>query len=76
MLSWPSSGPIVRSSRNVSSAGSAPARSSTASSVDSSTVNRPVMIPDPPGMWLWITGAEMTSSSSTIAKGEPMFSAV
>ncbi len=33
MLSWPSSGPMVRSSRKVSSAGSAPARSRTASSV-------------------------------------------
>ena len=36
----------------------------------------PVMIPDPPAMWDWMTGAEMTSSSSTMAKGEPMFSAV
>ncbi len=76
MLSCPSSGPIVRSSRKVSSAGSAPARSSTARSVDSSTEKLPVMMPDPPGMWLWITGAEITSSSRTIAKGEPMFSAV
>ncbi len=76
MLSCPSSGPTVRSSRKVSSAGSAPARSSTARLVDSSTEKLPVMMPDPPGMWLWITGAEITSSSSTMAKGEPMFSAV
>jgi hypothetical protein len=39
-------------------------------------VNRPVMMPEPPGMWLWITGAEITSSSSTMAKGLPMFCAV
>ncbi len=46
----PARGPMVRSSRKVSSAGSAPARSSTASLVDSSTVKLPVMMPEPPGM--------------------------
>jgi len=76
MLSAPSSGPMVRSSRNSRPAGSAPARSSTASCVLSSTVKLPVMMPEPPGMWLWITGALMTSLSRTIAKGLPMFSAV
>ena len=34
------------------------------------------MIPDPPEMCAWITGAEITSLSSTMAKGLPMFSAV
>ena len=76
MLSCPSSGPMVRSSRNSSPAGKAPARSSTARLVDSSTEKLPVMMPDPPGMWLWITGALITSSSSTMAKGLPIFSAV
>ena len=74
--SAPSSGPMVRSSRKVISAGSAPARRSTASWVLSSTVKLPVMIPDPPAMWLWITGAEITSPSSTIAKGSPIWAAV
>ena len=58
------------------SAGSAPARSRIASRVDSSGVKLPVMMPDPPEMCAWITGAEITSSSSTIANGLPMFSAV
>ena len=70
------SGPTVRSSRKVIPSGSAPARNSTARLVDSSTVKLPVMMPEPPGIWLWITGALITSSSSTMAKGEPMFSAV
>ena len=74
--SAPSSGPMVRSSRKVISAGSAPARSNTASCVLSSTVKLPVMIPDPPAMWLWITGAEITWLSRTMAKGLPMFWAV
>ena len=52
MLSWPSSGPMVRSSRKVSPAGKAPARNSTASLVDSSTEKLPVMMPEPPAMWL------------------------
>ena len=76
MLSCPSSGPIVRSSRNLRPAGSAPARSSTASSVLASTVKLPVMIPDPPGIADWIVGAEITSLSSTMAKGWPMLLAV
>jgi hypothetical protein len=45
--SWPSSGPMVRSSRKIISAGSAPARSSTASSA-SSTVKLPVICPTRP----------------------------
>ena len=34
------------------------------------------MMPEPPEMCAWITGAEITSLSSTMAKGLPMFSAV
>jgi hypothetical protein len=46
-----------------------PLRAADGQRVDSSTVKLPVMMPDPPGMWLWITGAEITWSSSTMAKG-------
>jgi hypothetical protein len=61
MLSAPSSGPMVRSSRKVISAGSAPARSKTASSVELSTVKLPEICPDPPVIACRITGAEITS---------------
>ena len=37
-------------------------------------VKLPVMIPEPPAMCAWITGAEITWLSSTMAKGLPMFS--
>ena len=43
---------------------------------DSSGVKLPVMIPEPPAMCAWITGAEITWLSRTMAKGLPMFSAV
>ena len=76
ILSAPSSGPMVRSSRKSSPAGKAPARKSTARLVDSSRVKLPVMMPEPPAICAWITGAEITSSSSTIAKGLPMLLAV
>ena len=66
----------MRCSSTVISAGSAPARSRIASCDDSSGVKLPVMIPEPPEMCAWITGAEITCSSSTIANGLPMFSAV
>ena len=72
----PSSGPIVRSSRKVILAGSAPARSSTARLVELSTVKLPVMMPEPPPICDWITGAEITLLSSTMAKGWPMWPAV
>ena len=36
------------------------------------SLGEPVMMPDPPGMWLWITGAEITSPSRTMAKGWPI----
>ncbi len=74
--SAPSSGPTVRCSSTVISAGSAPARSRIESRVDSSTVKLPVMIPEPPAICAWITGAEITWLSSTIANGLPMFCAV
>ena len=69
-------GQLARAARMVISAGSAPARKRTARRVESSTVKLPVMMPDPPGMWLWITGAEITWLSSTMAKGWPMLFAV
>ena len=34
------------------------------------------MMPEPPEICAWITGAEITWLSSTIAKGLPMFCAV
>ena len=76
MESWPSSGPMVRSSRNFIAAGSAPDRSSTARLVEDSTVKLPVMMPVPPPIWLWMVGAEITLSSSTMANGSPICAAV
>jgi hypothetical protein len=66
------SAPRGRSSRRAS----APARSRTASSVELSTVKLPVICPDPPVIACRITGAEITSSSSTMAKGAPTLAAV
>ena len=74
--SAPSSGPIVCFCRNSMSAGKAPARNRTARLVLSSMVNEPEMIPEPPGIGSLIRGALITSPSSTMAKGEPTFSAV
>ena len=48
ILSWPNSGPTVRSSKNSKLAGSDPARNNVASLVLSSTSKFPVIIPDPP----------------------------
>ena len=76
MLSCPSVGLTVRSSRKVNSAGSAPALSRTARSVDSSTEKLPVICPDPPVIASWICGAVITSSSRTTAKSAPTFSEV
>ena len=67
---------MVRCSRKVSFAGNAPDDSCTDSRVVLSTLKLPVMIPDPPGMAVWIVGAEITLSSSTMAKGLPMLLAV
>ena len=46
------------------------------SSVDSSTVKFPVICPEPPVIACRITGALITSSSSTMAKGAPTLAAV
>ena len=70
--SAPSPGPTVRSSRMVSGAGSAPARSSKARSCTSCTLKRPEMMPLPPKIAERITGALITWPSSTMANGLPM----
>jgi hypothetical protein len=76
MLSAPSSGPMVRSSRKVISAGSAPARSKDRQL--GRAFHREVAgdLPRPPVIACRITGAEITSSSSTMAKGAPTLAAV
>ncbi len=74
--SWPRLGPTERSSMMVSGAGSAPARSSTASWLALSTEKFPSMMPRPPRMALRMTGAVMTLLSSTTAKRLPTFSRV
>ena len=71
--SAPRSGPTVRSSRMVSGAGRAPARSSSAKSVVCCTVKLPLMMPRPPVMALRITGALITLPSRMMAKGRPTF---
>ena len=58
----------------VSGAGKAPARSRIERSFAACTVNPPEIWPDPPMMGSRITGAEITSLSSTMANGLPTFS--
>ena len=70
--SRPSEGPTVRSSMISTSAGSAPARSTMARSLASSWVPLPVMMPRPSLILLWMTGAEYTDSSRTMAMRSPM----
>ena len=53
----------------VSGAGSAPARSRIARSLACCTVKLPEICPCPPVIGSWMTGAEITLLSSTIAKG-------
>ena len=60
----------------VSGAGSAPARSRMARSLADSTVKLPEIWPDPPRIGSRMTGAEITSLSSTMANGRPTFSCV
>ena len=60
----------------VSGAGSAPARSRIARSLALWTVKLPEIWPEPPRIGSRITGAEITSLSSTMAKGLPTFSCV
>ena len=72
----PRPGPTVRSSMMVSGAGSAPARSRMARSLALCTVKLPEICPEPPRIGSRITGAEITSLSSTMANGLPTFSCV
>ena len=74
--SWPRPGPTVRSSMMVSGAGSAPARSRMARSLALCTVKLPEICPEPPRIGSRITGAEITSLSSTMANGLPTFCCV
>ena len=60
----------------VSGAGSAPARSRMARSLACWTVKLPEIWPEPPRIGSRMTGAEITSLSSTIANGRPTFSCV
>ena len=60
----------------VSGAGSAPARSRMARSLALCTVKLPEICPEPPRIGSRITGAEITSLSSTMANGLPTFSCV
>ena len=60
----------------VSGAGSAPARSRIARSLALCTVKLPEICPEPPRIGSRITGAEITSLSSTMANGLPTFSCV
>ena len=71
--SAPSEGPTVRSSRNCTGAGSAPARRTIARSVASSVVNPPVIWARPDGMRSRIDGAEWTLPSRTMASRRPTF---
>ena len=66
----------TRSSTTASFAGSAPARSCTASCLAASTVKLPLTCPEPPRIGSRITGDDRTTSSSTMANGRPTFSAV
>ena len=75
MESAPRPGPTDRSSRTISGAGNAPARKISASSFVSATLKLPVIWPLPK-ICDWITGAETTLLSRTIAKGRPIFSPV
>ncbi len=72
MESAPKPAPTVLSSRTSSGAGRAPERSSKAKSLADLTVKLPLITPLPPKMALWITGAEITSLSRTIAKRSPI----
>ncbi len=76
MESWPRDGPTVRSSRITTGAGSAPARSTMARSLASSMVKVPVICAWPPEIFSWMTGAEWTTPSSTMASFFLTFSPV
>ncbi len=65
---------MERSSAIVRGAGNAPARNNSARSLASCTLNPPLICPCPPHMASRKVGAEMISSSSTIANGFPTLS--
>src|SRR5579859_3256138 len=66
--SAPSSAPTVRCSSTFMGAGSAPARSSTDSSLALSGVKFPSISPDPPGIGPLMLGASMTFLSGRITE--------
>jgi len=76
IASAPSSAPTVCCCSTFSGAGRAPARSSTARSLADSVVKRPVICPEPLGITPWMTGAEITFLSRTMANFLPMLCAV
>jgi len=76
MESAPRLGPTVRSSTILRSAGSAPARSSTARSLADWTVKLPEIWPVPPRIGSRICGAEITWLSRMMAKSRPTFCCV
>jgi len=65
--SFPREGPTVLSSMILTGAGRAPALRTMARSRASSVVKRPVIWAFPPDILSWITGAELTFLSSTMA---------
>ena len=72
----PREGPTVLSSIILTGAGSEPARRTMARSCASSAVKFPVMRAEPPEIFSWITGAEYTFLSKTIARRFLTFSSV
>ena len=71
MESCPSDGPTVTFWSTLTGAGSAPARRTIARSVACSSVKSPVICASPPEIRSWITGAEWTLPSRTIASALP-----
>ena len=72
MASAPSPAPTDCFDSTRSGTGSAPALRSVAKLLALSTVKLPVICPLPPVIGVWITGAEITRPSSTMAKRLPM----
>ena len=71
--SRPRRAPTVRSSSMYIGAGNAPARNTIARSPASSTVNLPVMLARPDGIFSFMRGAEWIFPSRTIASLFPIF---
>jgi len=76
MESSPNDGPTDRSSMILTGAGNAPARSIVARNFASSSEKFPSMIAFPFGIRERITGADCTTSSSTIARCLSIFTSV